>query len=63
MKKKLSNISENAKLEKTSTRYKFQCHQCGQNYEVEGMPPIEIFKQIPHMITCPKCGNKVSMIQ
>lgn len=53
----------NMENEKTSTRYKFQCPQCGQNYEVEGMPPIEIFKQIPHTMTCPKCGEKVPMIQ
>ena len=61
--KNLSVRSNNVNEDNSLTNYKFQCPQCGQNYEVVGMPPIEIFKQIPHTMTCPKCTNKVSMIQ
>ena len=50
-------------MDKSLTSYKFQCPQCGQNYEVVGMPPIKIFKRIPHTMMCPKCGKRVSMIQ
>lgn len=46
-----------------NSKYEFKCPKCGREYAIEGLPPIDILRKMPHTIHCPYCKQKISFIQ